>query len=251
MNFKMTPHGIRARVPLLVIEETTFIDLSCTVDDCSVFLRVEQRNKSGVYSVISSPRGSRLLRILTRGSRQYLPSGEMTKIYLTNETSGPDLPHTIGFPCNANPHTPFHFSFTLSLASAGSLTGIKPKVAAQNVEESWKGSPPAVIQIFYRNVFFVICGICTAQTRSVGNQSELSSYVHWAHVLRFGQPEALDRFSSGAHDCTRDHIADWPDGKSVFRFEIGPLRDWKVELSFVKSKLYLNTLRLCSVAITV
>lgn len=247
MTFKMTPHGVRARVPLLEYKGKSFIDLSCMDGDHDPLFLCVQTTNAGVYTVVGF---SHKYRTFWYRSSDPPPSGTMTKIYLTNDTSGPDLPHTIGYPCNANPDAPFHFSFTLgTINSSGGHTDIRTEIAAKNVEESWKGSPPAVIHISYSEfaVCSVICGICTAQRPSVRNLPEPPSYIHWAHALGSGKPKDLEQSLAGEHDCTADHVADWPDGKRTFCITESRWTSWKVELSFVESKMYRDTLRLCSV----
>lgn len=241
-----------ARVPLLVFGEKSFIELPCTDGQKPILLCVEQSDKAGIYTVIGPDGGGRTF---TNTSLQPLPPVEMTKVYLASGISDLNSPTAVypRFPCNSSRDAPFHFSFITTHASPYAHTRVI--VDAQNVEESWIGDSPAAIllrriQASIHVVVVIQCGICMVSPLDTSSRSHR---VHWARVLwtdhRSGTMEHL---SSNEHDCTKDHIADWKNWRRRFLSpddgSVGTQAVCEVELSFVDSKMYRDTLVLHSVS---
>lgn len=244
VTFATTPHGILAHIPVVEYQGWSFADLGWSDSGQRVMLTLAPR-RGGLLDLshpIYDIRGDhRLVRLPAstsmHGKRSLGWSREKPlrttwkDIYIAHRpcSSGPQTAVHASLPpipINHCVSAPFRFPERRIENLARMLNGNLEDV--QNADLSWTGDPPTTFtfRISNTNTMAIKVGTCPyhpdtpASPDSEGAGSLDSGPVSrmWANVQWNPHPADNEMPSdpSSDHDCTTDHIAEWPELKKTF-----------------------------------
>ena len=226
MSLTMTPHGIRAHIPIVALPTCVIaIILSPHHRPLGLILtpcpRPAQMNNRLVYHC-GLPRARRyvLINFVPANSKDPTPPSDIhvpqwRDVYLAAQPEvrsstvvsaiPPQLSRT-----THNPRSPFRISGS-ALHALKDLHHISLFRSTPALEGEWSGMPPVTLAFRARHplhFFAITLGMCHSESSIENVPGEPFAIVR---VHTFESYEALDTLSgTAAHNCSSDHIKAWP-----------------------------------------